>query len=80
MEYMEAKMQDQYEASVQLESELCDEALQAWKEHRLTPRQLAEQRAELLVAARKAYNRWAYADDTYGEVTEAMNKLAELLK
>lgn len=31
-------------------------------------------------AARKAYNRWAYAEDTCGEVTAAMNELAEVLK
>lgn len=31
-------------------------------------------------AACKAYNRWAYAEDTLGEVTQAMNELAEVLK
>lgn len=30
-------------------------------------------------AACKAYNRWAYAEDTYGEVTQAMRGLADAI-
>lgn len=30
-------------------------------------------------AACKAYNAWAYADDTFGEVTQAMHALADAI-
>ena len=62
-----------------------DQFMQIWQAYcdkKSECEDLRERIAELEAirkAACKAHNTWAYADDTYGEVTKAMHALADAI-
>lgn len=53
MSYMEQAMQTQMDGAIALQNQICDEACEIYKEIHLTPRQLLQQRVELLEALKR---------------------------
>lgn len=76
MSYMEQAMQTQIDGAIALENQICDEACEVYKEVHLTPRQLLQQRADLLEALKKCrFDSLNMSIDTWREIQETIQRI-----